>query len=114
MATPEITPHEAHLRQSQGAVLVDVREDHERELGMAEGARGIARAALEEDPTFHFDDHDTELMLICQSGGRSMLAADVLQSLCYRNVATVRGRTLRWAAAGVPLTRTATDVQNHT
>src|SRR3546814_6422459 len=47
MATPEITPHEAHLRQSQGAVLVDVRADHERELGMAEGARGIARRSEE-------------------------------------------------------------------
>src|SRR3546814_12565427 len=46
MATPEITPHEAHLRQSQGAVLVDVREDHERGLGMDEGARGIARAEI--------------------------------------------------------------------
>src|SRR3546814_5297301 len=111
MATPEITPHEAHLRQSQGAVLVDVREDHERELGMAEGARGIARAELEEDPTFHFDDHDTELMLICQSGGRSMLAAEVLQRLGYRNVVSVRGGTLRWTADGFPLTRPETDVE---
>src|SRR3546814_3966737 len=105
MATPEITPHEAHLRQSQGAVLVDVREDHERELGIAEGARGIARAELEEDPTFHFDDHDTELMLICQSGGRSDLAAEVPQRLGYRNVVSVRGGTLRWTADGFPLTR---------
>src|SRR3546814_20234897 len=56
MATPEITPHEAHLRQSQGAVLVDVRANHERELGMAEGARGIARAEPEEDPPFPSED----------------------------------------------------------
>src|SRR3546814_8595890 len=114
MATPEITPHEAHLRQSQGAVLVDVREDHERELGMAEGARGIARAELEEDPTFHFDDHDTELMLICQSGGRSMLAAEVLQRLGYRNVVSVRGGTLRWTADGFPLTRPGPRSEEHT
>jgi molybdopterin/thiamine biosynthesis adenylyltransferase/rhodanese-related sulfurtransferase len=111
MAAPEITPREAHLRHSQGAVLVDVREDHERELGMAEGARGIARAELEEDPTFHFADHDTELMLICQSGGRSMLAAEVLQRLGYRNVVSVRGGTLRWTADGLPLTRPETDVE---
>src|SRR3546814_2124515 len=78
---------------------------------MAEGARGIARAELEEDPTFHFDDHDTELMLICQSGGRSMLAAEVLQRLGYRNVVSVRGGTLRWTADGFPLTRPETDVE---
>src|SRR3546814_13725615 len=78
---------------------------------MAEGARGIARAELEEDPTVHFDDHDTELMLICQSGGRSMLAAEVLQRLGYRNVVSVRGGTLRWTADGFPLTRPGTDVE---
>jgi len=93
MAIPEITPREAQLRLTQGAVLVDVREDHERELGMAEGARGIARAELEEDPSFHFADTDAELVLICQSGGRSMLAAEVLQRLGYRNVVSVRGPT---------------------
>src|SRR3546814_580021 len=101
----------SHLRQSQGAVLVDVREDHERELGMAEGARGIARAELEEDPSFHFADPDTELVLICQSGGRSMLAAEVLQRLGYHNVVSVRGGTLRWSADGLPFTRPETGAE---
>src|SRR3546814_14306826 len=59
MATPEITPHEAHPRPSPGAVLVDVREDHETELGMAAGARGRAGAEHGGDPAFHFDEHDT-------------------------------------------------------
>src|SRR3546814_14531674 len=68
MATPEITPHEAHLRQSQGAVLVDVREDHARELGMAEGARGFARAELEQDPTFHFNEPSPGQTLARQRG----------------------------------------------
>jgi sulfur-carrier protein adenylyltransferase/sulfurtransferase len=108
MAIPEITPREAQLRLTQGAVLIDVREDHERELGMADGARGIARAELEEDPSFHFTDTDAELVLICQSGGRSMLAAEVLQRLGYRNVVSVRGGTLRWTADGLPMTRPET------
>src|SRR3546814_8281380 len=50
-------------------------------------------------------------MLICQSGGRSMLAAEVLQRLGYRNVVSVRGGTLRWTADGFPLTRPETDVE---
>ena len=88
-----------------GATLVDVREDHEREGGMAEGALGIARGELEADPGFHFHDRDRELVLICQTGGRSMLAAEALRRQGYRNVASVRGGTLRWIAEGLPMAR---------
>jgi len=112
MAIPEITPREAHDRQSLGAVLIDVREDHERELGMAEGARGIARAELEADPSFHVSDHDTELLLICQSGGRSMLAAEVLQRLGYHNIASVRGGTSRWIIDGFPVSKPAVEIDH--
>ena len=112
MAIAEVTPREAHQRQTQGAVLIDVREDHERELGMAEGARGIARAELEADPSFHVSDPDTELVLICQSGGRSMLAAEVLQRRGYRNVVSVRGGTGRWISDGFPVTRPEVEIDH--
>ena len=42
MSIPEISPREALARLGEGAVLIDVREAHERALGMAEGARGVA------------------------------------------------------------------------
>ena len=45
-----LTPADARRRQQAGAVLVDVRESHERALRMAEGALGIARGELEADP----------------------------------------------------------------
>ena len=106
MPVPEIPPREAQRRVALGeAVLVDVREDHERELGMAEGARGIPRAELERDSAYHFHDRETPLLLICQSGGRSMLAAEALHRQGYRNVCSVRGGTLLWAAEGLPMAR---------
>ena len=46
----EITPREASQRLARGALLIDVREDHERELGMAEGAVGVARDELADTP----------------------------------------------------------------
>ena len=105
MPATEITPREAQRRvASTGAILVDVREEHERDSGMAAGARGIPRDELERDCAFHFHDRDTELVLICQSGGRSRLAAEALQRQGYRNLSSVRGGTLRWMADGLPVT----------
>src|SRR5690606_38499429 len=101
----EITPRDASYRLAQGAVLVDVREEHERELGMAQGALGVARADLEAAPHQHLPGPDADIMLICQSGGRSLLAAQQLQRLGYRRVVSVRGGTLMWHAEGLPLTR---------
>ena len=46
MDVRELDPAEALQRQRSGALLVDVREAHERALGMAEGARGIALGEL--------------------------------------------------------------------
>ncbi|NLA67325.1 MAG: molybdopterin-synthase adenylyltransferase MoeB [Gammaproteobacteria bacterium] len=101
-----MTPREAQRRVAAGeAILVDVREAHERELGMAEGARAIPRDELERDCAFHFHDLDAGLLLICQSGGRSMLAAEALQRQGYRNVGSVRGGTLLWASEGLPMAR---------
>lgn len=106
----ELSPREANQRLQQGAVLVDVREDHERELGMAEGARGIARGDLEAAPDAHLPDRDIEVLLICQTGGRSLLAAECLQRLGYSRVASVRGGSVMWQAEGLPFTRPDTQV----
>ncbi|MGI8561518.1 MAG: molybdopterin-synthase adenylyltransferase MoeB [Luteimonas sp.] len=110
MKIPEISPREAHQRMAQGATLVDVRDDGERALGMAEGAHGIVRGELEDDPGLRFPDRDAELLLICQSGGRSMLAAETLQRLGYRNLASVRGGTSRWIAEGLPVGRPEVEI----
>ena len=103
MSSTELTPQQALARQQAGAVLVDVRDAHERALGTARGARGIARDALEADPASAFPDTATELLLICQSGRRSAFAADALRARGYRNVATVGGGTAAWSAAGLPM-----------
>lgn len=105
MAIPEITPREASQRLAQGAVLIDVREDHERATGMAEGALGVDRATLEREPLPHLPDRGADVVLICQSGGRSMLAAEALQRQGYLRVASVLGGTSRWIGDGLPTTR---------
>ena len=108
MSIRELTPAEALDRLRAGAVLVDVRADHERALGMADGARGIERAQLEAAPESHLPDLDAEIVLICQSGMRSQLAAQALQAQGYRNLASVVGGTSAWLAAGLPMLAPAT------
>jgi molybdopterin/thiamine biosynthesis adenylyltransferase/rhodanese-related sulfurtransferase len=100
---PELTPAEAHARQRAGARLVDVREDEERALGMAEGAVGVPRAALEADPASTLPDRDAEVLLVCAAGQRSLRAAEALRAAGYTRLASVRGGMAAWMAAGLPL-----------
>jgi molybdopterin/thiamine biosynthesis adenylyltransferase/rhodanese-related sulfurtransferase len=108
---PELDPAAAHARQRAGALLVDVRAAHERALGMADGAVGAAREALEAEPEAFLPPAGTgtEVLLICQSGRRSMLAARALHARGYRNLASVAGGTSAWTAAGLPMARADED-----
>ncbi|HEU4992711.1 MAG TPA: molybdopterin biosynthesis protein MoeB, partial [Luteimonas sp.] len=65
---PELEPAAALARQRVGALLVDVRAAHERALGMAEGAIGAAREALEAEPGAFLPaaEAGAEILLICQ------------------------------------------------
>jgi len=102
MDVPELDPAQALQRQRDGALLVDVREAHERDLGMAEGARGIALGELVETPATLLDAN-AEILLICQSGKRSLRAAQALLEAGFGRVSSVRGGTQRWRAEGLPM-----------
>jgi len=104
-----ITPADALRRQREGAVIVDVRESHERATGFAEGALGIARGELEADPQAALPDRDADVLIICQSGARSMKAAQALQDAGYTRIASVEGGTTRWMAEGLPVVREERD-----
>jgi len=109
MSIEEIDPHQVRERLARGAVLVDVREEHERAGGQAEGSLGIAKAELEADPARYLPDPDAEVLLICQFGGRSLAAARVLSSAGYARVASVTGGTTRWVDEGLPVMRAPMD-----
>ncbi|WP_255352741.1 molybdopterin-synthase adenylyltransferase MoeB [Xanthomonas sp. GPE 39] len=106
MSIRELTPRQAHARVAQGARLIDIREEHERALGMAEGALGVARAQLQADPAAYVD-RSAEILLICQSGRRSQETAAFLQQLGYCQVVSVLGGTTGWQREGLPLQRPA-------
>ena len=99
----QLTPTQARLRHANGARLVDIREQHERLAGQAEGALALAYAELATAPERHLPDRHAEILLICQRGQRSAALARVLAGHGYPRVASVAGGTVRWIEDGLPL-----------
>jgi rhodanese-related sulfurtransferase len=96
----EVTVAETQERMSEGAVLIDVREDNEFEAAHASGARHIGRGVIERDIVQTFPDKATELILYCGGGFRSALATDSLQKMGYTNVWSMAGGWHAWEEAG--------------
>ena len=109
MSIPEISPQQARELQVAGAILVDVREDHERAGGLAMGALGVARLQLESDPASFLPQRDAAVLLICQGGARSLLAAQALLEAGYTQVSSVTGGTTRWVQEGLPMVKPEID-----
>ncbi|MCT8356272.1 molybdopterin-synthase adenylyltransferase MoeB [Xanthomonas citri pv. anacardii] len=105
MSNHDISPADARARALQGALLVDIRQLHERASGQAEGAIAIAQHSLEMEPAVHLPEQTRAIVLICQSGKRSAHTAAILRTHGYAHVASVAGGTSAWASAGLPLVR---------
>ena len=105
MTIRAISPDDVASWLAEGAVFIDVREDHERARGQAAGARGVAKAQLLAEPDRHLADRDAPVVLICQMGGRSMDAAHALEAAGYTRLASVEGGTQRWQDEGRPMVR---------
>jgi rhodanese-related sulfurtransferase len=105
-----LSPAEALAAAGQGAVLVDIREDHQRERdGLVPGAVVVPRNVLEwrcapdsEWRDERVSDPDRVLILICHEGYQSSLAAATLQQLGLPLATDVDGGFLAWRAAGLP------------
>ena len=109
LRVPEVAAAEAFVRQASGALLVDVREDNERASGMPTGALGLSRGFLELRIEQAEPDRDRDILLLCGSGQRSLLAAETLQRMGYRSVSSVAGGMGAWKVAGLPIVAGALD-----
>ena len=89
----EITVEHARerLAKNPNAVLLDVREDSEWQNNHAEQAVHLGKGILERDLETTFPDPDTEIIMYCGGGFRSILTADVAQKMGYKNVTSLIG-----------------------
>jgi phage shock protein E len=90
--------------REKGFVLVDVRTVEEHDRGAIPGTdlnidfRQIAKRHRELGAGLN--DH---IVVYCQSGKRSNIAADTLSELGYTNVYNIRGSMNAWLQAGYPV-----------
>ena len=103
-ATPQITVEELASRLSRGEVaVVDVRGRSEWDAGHLPGVPNIPVGYLEE----HLDElpKDRPLVLQCQSGSRSAMAAALLQARGFTNVVNLDGGFGAWEDSGQEVVR---------
>jgi rhodanese-related sulfurtransferase len=106
-----VDPHEARAAVAAGALLVDIRpESHRLEEGVIPGAVVIERNVLEWrlDPDGEYripelTDRDRTVILVCDEGYASSLAAATLQSIGLPRATDLVGGFRAWAVAGLPV-----------
>lgn len=104
LAGAEVAPAVALDRMQCGAVLVDVRDPQELATGTAQGSVHVPRCDLATRIPVIAPDRHAPVLLICESGRRSLAAAAELAALGYDDVTSVAGGLARWRREGLPTT----------
>lgn len=101
---PEVTVAAVAQYPAGRFLLIDVRDQDEFSRGHIPGAIHMSKGIIERDIEQRIPDQRTPLVLYCQKGFRSALAADNLRRMGYANVSTMSGGIEAWAASGYPVT----------
>ncbi|HIE54662.1 MAG TPA: rhodanese-like domain-containing protein [Chromatiaceae bacterium] len=102
---------EERMRENPDILLVDVREPYEYEAMHIEGSLLVPRGILESACEWDYEEtipelvkaRDREVVVVCRSGQRSVLAAHSLQVLGFRNVASLATGLRGWKDYELPL-----------
>ncbi len=100
----ETQPSEIMARIAMGEPfhLVDVREESEFAAGHIKGATHIGKGVIERDIEAKIPDLEADIVIYCGGGFRSVLAAEALQEMGYKQVKSMAGGWREWVAAKGP------------
>lgn len=109
----EIMPWDlaAQLARGERPLVLDVREPGEFAQARILGSINVPRGVLEQACEWDFDETVPELVrgrerpivVVCRSGNRSVLAADVMQKLGFANVVSLKTGLRGWNDFDQPL-----------
>ena len=84
-------------RATPDVVFLDIREQPEVNLGTIPGALHLARGSME-TKIEALVPREARVVIFCANGNRSAFAADTLQQMGYRDVASLAGGFRDWVA----------------
>jgi rhodanese-related sulfurtransferase len=109
----EIMPWDLEQRMAQSAdlLLLDVREPYEFAAMRIEGSLNVPRGILETACEYGYEEtvpelveaRDRDIVIICRSGNRSVLAADIMQQIGYQRVCSLKTGLRGWNDYEQPL-----------
>ena len=91
-------------RNDLGLILLDVREKDAFAQGHIPGARHLPRGQLELRVNSELPDPTRRILVACEFGRISTLAAATLRELGYTKAAALDGGIKAWRESGLPLT----------
>ncbi len=107
MPIQNIKPKLAREMANAGTLFVDVREKNETDCSKYDLKNIIYIPLSEFDKKFMAMlpvEKDTKIILACQAGGRSMMAAGFLFKNGYSSLLNLDGGLSGWIADGLPIT----------
>ena len=116
----EVTPWDFGRRYRAGDVplLLDIREPAEFAALRIPGSINVPRGVLEQSCEWDYDEtvpelvrgREIEIVVICRSGKRSVLAADVMLQMGFMNIVSLKLGIRGWNDAELPLENAAGEI----
>ncbi len=113
----EIMPWDLRERLAAGRdlIVLDVREPAEFDAAHIAGSINVPRGVLEQACEWDFDEtvpalaggRERAIVVVCRSGHRSLLAADVMQTLGFADVVSLKTGIRGWNDFDQPLVNAA-------
>ncbi|MFM1892255.1 MAG: hypothetical protein RLZ44_1332 [Pseudomonadota bacterium] len=102
---------EERLQENPELLIVDVREPYEFDAMHIAGSLNVPRGILESACEWDYEEtvpdlvraRDREIVVVCRSGNRSILAAHAMQVLGYRDVTSLQTGLRGWKDYDQPL-----------
>jgi len=96
---------EEEQRNNPGLLLLDIREPYEFDAMHIRGAINVPRGILETACDYDYEEtrpelveaRERDIVVICRSGKRSVLAADVMQQMGYLNIRSLKTGMRGWS-----------------
>ncbi|OQW91671.1 MAG: sulfurtransferase [Beggiatoa sp. IS2] len=109
----EIMPWDlqAQLEKGESLLILDIREPYEFQASHIQGSLNVPRGILEPACEYGYEDtvaelaaaRDKDIVIVCRSGNRSVLAAYTLQLMGYQSVKSLKTGLKGWNDYEQPL-----------